>query len=488
MPRRTSTPALRGGLLAALAVLGVAGGAAASGMWGGGGGRIDAPGRAHDGGDGVGLADPVAAGAPPPTLAARGGGGADPALSPSPTSDAVSSPSDAPTSSTPRPARRPSAGRKAEDLGQRTWRTILAHQADDGRLPVDPALWPCTRGEVALPFRVPEETSDDEVPAVPTVPPPPPPPFDPRDVLPTAYGIEALHAEWYTNRSGGAEGRFLSKALLWLKRRQDEQGGFGARDAPTTALADARATLAFVKIYGMTGGEWILPTTTRALEALGRRFDRTRSDAIEEDDPEFPEAALAAALACGGAAQIAAYERRAGKPRAVVPPLGLVRTLCAWADDPALEGSSLELHRAAARVCLGADPKTDPALLRIVARLRNEGGEPVVPTDPLERCSAAVVMGTARYEDWCAWHGTFWTTAHTDFPVSSDPCDPRTKTGTLPDLRTLSLQAMARGAFGYTKCYGDPPPVNAMDEARRALRPEEDASPTEEPDLRTGSR
>jgi len=303
--------------------------------------------------------------------------------------------------------------------------------------------------------------------------------FDPQDVLLTAYAVEALMADWYTPRGDGPPGRFQAKAVSWLKGRQSAQGGFGTRDVPTSALADAHATAALVRLYGLVGGAALRPVAARALEALGRRFDRSRSDALPEDDLTFPETAMAAAQACGDAAHISAADRKAGKAETVAPPLGLVQALAAWAGEPVPEDTDGELPRAMVRVSLGADPKTDASLMRVVARLRNAGGEPLVPADLLARYAAAVLMRAASYQDWCAWARPFWTqeSAGDLWPVSKDPCDPRTRDGSTPTLRTLALDALARDAFQWTH-HGDPPPVDAMEEARKAL----------ETDLRTGSR
>lgn len=468
MPRRPLTPALRLGLLA---VLGLAGGAAAFGMFGGGGGRAaDSPGARGGGEEMLGAAASDRASAP--AVLASGGRGV-PGKRPADGGDVSSSPSRADaraSAGSPHAAPPGPKGVKADDAVELTIRTILAQQADDGRIPADPALRPCARGEVAFAFRPFADASGDARASRSPAPSAVTAAFDPQDVLLTAYAVEALMADGYTPRSDGPPGRFLAKAFTWLKGRQSAQGGFGTRDAPTSALADAHATAAFVRLYGLMGGAALRPVAARALDALGSRFDRSRSDALPEDDPTFPETAMAAAQACGDAAHISAADRTAGKAETVAPPLGLVQALAAWAAEPVPEGTDAELPRAMVRVSLGADPKFDASLLRIVARLRNAPGEPGVPADLLARYAAAVLMRAATYEDWCVWHRPFWTkeSAGDLWPVSKDPCDARTRDGSTPTLRTLTLDALARDAFQWTH-HGDPPPVDAMDEARRAL-------------------
>lgn len=471
-------PSLRLGLLG---VLGLGGGAVAFGTLEGSGGQVAATDAAH-----ALCSDPAPVrfpdiGGPPPVLAPRGRAAMPVMDVPAAPEGPAPASTDAAGVANPSPVRRrpPFAPHVVEDGDTRLRRTIMACQAEDGRVPADPALRPCARGEVALALRDPEEPSD---PPAPKESPVPPPVFDPRDVLSTAYGVEAVMAGWYTNRSEGAEGRFLSKALAWLKRHQNDLGSFGSRTAPTTLLADARATAALVRLYGATEGEWIRETVVRALGALDRRFDPSRGDALSEDDPSFPEAALSAADACGTAALIAAHQRKAGRAVTLAPPIGLVRTLAAWADEPAPVRSALEVHRAMARILLGVDPRADASIQRIVARLRNEGGEPVVPVDPLELDSAAVVMRTSSDEEYGAWREPLWSRCEAGLPASKDPCDPRLKDGTVPDVRTLSLQAMARSAFGWWRCDQRGAPVDAMDEARRALRPPEAPEPEAEPD------
>lgn len=168
------------------------------------------------------------------------------------------------------------------------------------------------------------------------------------------------------------------------------------------------------------------------------------------------------------AAGIAAYDREKGREATIVPPLGLAMTLAAWADEPAPEGSSLELRRAMVRTTLGADPKNDPRLRRLIWRLLDAPDGPVVPSDPLDRWAAAVVVGTARYEEWGAWHGPFWKVAANRLVVGGDPCELRSSDGVSVDLRTTALNGAAGNAFGWTKCYGDPAPFDVLAEARRA--------------------
>jgi hypothetical protein len=206
-------------------------------------------------------------------------------------------------------------------------------------------------------------------------------------------------------RRRGPHGRLVHASRRWPAGSLPSEGRVlaeGTSECPgrlrhtgraTSALADAHATAALVRLYGLVGGAALRPAAARALEALGRRFDRSRSDALPEDDLTFPETAMAAAQACGDAAHLSAADRKAGKAETVAPPLGLVQALAAWAGEPVPEDTDGELPRAMVRVSLGADPKTDASLMRVVARLRNAGRTP--GARDLARYAAAVLMRAA---------------------------------------------------------------------------------------------
>ncbi len=352
-------------------------------------------------------------------------------------------------------------GRRADTIENQLIAVLLARQAVDGRVPVDPAQWGCATSVTSAAT----SASPSLAPSAPA--PAPPPPFDPRDVISTARAAHALLAEGYTNRSDGREGRAVMAAMRWLRCHQSVDGSFGTEEAPASALADVSAAAAFLRIEAMTGSViWRAPRTL-GMTALARWFEPDRAGGLRPGHPDFEEAAMVAVVACATAAVTARYEREKGIEPTMTPPLGLTLGLAAWAEEESSEGSSGELRRAMARRVLGADPKHDPRLRRLVWRLLDAPGGPVVPADPLDRVAAATLLGTARYEEWGAWYEAFWTVAGRRFTTGGSACDMRLADGTAVELRSAALDADARAAFGYTKCYSDPAPFDVLAEARR---------------------
>ena len=227
------------------------------------------------------------------------------------------------------------------------------------------------------------------------------------------------------------------------------------------------AAAAFVRIEGLTGSAiWRRPRAL-GLTALARWFEPDRVGGLRPGHPDFEEAAMVAAVACATSAVIAHYEREKGIEPTMALPLELTLALAAWADEESPEKSSGELRRAMVRTSLGADPKHDPRLRRLVWRLLDAPAGPVVPADPLDRAAAAVVLGTARYDEWEAWHAPLWKATDLGPSTGDGRCELRRPDGTAVDLRTAGLDAEAQASIGWTKCYSDPAPFDVVAEARR---------------------